>query len=421
MNAFGRTIFASFTLGIAVAMSGCSTLKVDKPDVWPLNVYEKSDSPTKVSAVWSDTIYYQPNQTPTRGFGGRIMFYEGDKKESVKIDGELTVYAFEEKGEKSEDKVRPDRKFVFTSEELAKHYSKSKIGHSYSVWLPWDDAGGDQKTISLIVRFAPKKGSVLVGDQTKQVLPGATPLEDAKTESVARSIREMTQRNGQPEINTAGAASGGVAPVGYNAAFSGSSAEQAQWASYSSPINAGAAKRMVTTTFDVPPSAGMASANGMGGAPTANGGGVTPASYQEPVLGGQQQPAAQNGAPVMQRPMNAGQRSEPGRRQASFYNQTNNFYQQQPMPQSHQQMNAARPAKPAEENAAREATSRRYGELNLSGLSIRSAPLERQAQASQYAPQAGGRVPTQPCPEGSSCSYPGSLQTATGNGCPVNP
>ena len=58
----------------------------------------------------------------------------------------------------------------------ASHYSKSKLGHSYSVWLPWDETGGPQKEISLIARFTPEKGGVVVGEQTKQMLPGKTQI-----------------------------------------------------------------------------------------------------------------------------------------------------------------------------------------------------------------------------------------------------
>ena len=84
------------------------------------------------------------------------------------------VYAFDEDG-RDPSNAKPDRKYVFTKEQFAKHYSKSNIGHSYSVWIPWDEVGGPQKQISLIVRFTPDKGDVVVGEQTRHLLPGRTP------------------------------------------------------------------------------------------------------------------------------------------------------------------------------------------------------------------------------------------------------
>ncbi len=110
-----------------------------------------------------------------RGFGGRLLFYSGDKPEPIKVDGTLTVYVFDETN-RDPNNAKPDRKYVFTKEQLSSHYSKSKLGHSYSVWLPWDETGGPQKEISLIARFTPEKGGVVVGEQNKQILPGKTQI-----------------------------------------------------------------------------------------------------------------------------------------------------------------------------------------------------------------------------------------------------
>ena len=55
----------------------------------------------------------------------------------MKGRGSLVVYAFDET-DRDPANMKPDRKFVFTQEQFEKHYSKSTLGHSYSVWLPWD-------------------------------------------------------------------------------------------------------------------------------------------------------------------------------------------------------------------------------------------------------------------------------------------
>jgi hypothetical protein len=134
-----------------------------------------------VVAVWTDTVKYGGGGPAIRGFGGRLMFYATEKGEPVKVDGTLVVYAFDETNRKPSN-AKPDRKYVFTPEQLSDHYSKSKLGHSYSVWIPWDEALGQQVKISLIVRFIPEQkkdekpgGGVLVGEQCTQVLPGSKP------------------------------------------------------------------------------------------------------------------------------------------------------------------------------------------------------------------------------------------------------
>ena len=106
-----------------------------------------------------------------RGFGGRLMFYEGDGRSPSKSRGRWSFMPLTKPG-RDPNNARPDRKYVFTPEQLPAHYSKSKIGHSYSVWLPWDEVGGMQKEITLVVRFEQDNGGVVVGEQCRQLLPG---------------------------------------------------------------------------------------------------------------------------------------------------------------------------------------------------------------------------------------------------------
>ncbi len=69
----------------------------------------------------------------------------------------------------------PARKYVFRAEELAGHYSESKLGHSYSFWVPWDRVGGPQRQVSLIARFKSAQGGVVMSEMTRHLLPGAQP------------------------------------------------------------------------------------------------------------------------------------------------------------------------------------------------------------------------------------------------------
>ena len=123
---------------------------------WPFNKEDQPGKPDKVSCFWNDTILTQAGQPPIRGFGGRLMFYQGKSEDPIKVEGTLVVYAFDETNRDANNN-RPDRKYAITPEQLPHHYSKSKIGHSYSVWIPWDEVGGMQKEITLIVRFQPKE------------------------------------------------------------------------------------------------------------------------------------------------------------------------------------------------------------------------------------------------------------------------
>jgi hypothetical protein len=192
----------------ALLLTGCSTWKMDKQHLLPWHK-DEPQTPAKVVAMWSNTVLNQADRPSTRGFGGRLMFYAGREDKPVKVEGTLVVYGFDETHRKKDD-PRPDRKFVFTKEQFASHYSKSDIGHSYSVWLPWDDAMGAPCKVSLIVRFIPKDGAVVVGEQASMMLPGPG-QETAKTETEGGS--EVQRATG----TTSAGRSSGVRQISYEA------------------------------------------------------------------------------------------------------------------------------------------------------------------------------------------------------------
>nr|WP_254510034.1 hypothetical protein [Anatilimnocola floriformis] len=127
--------------------------------------------PTRVVALWAPAMYNTPGKPSMRGFGGRLYFYNA-KDQPVPVEGQLVVYGFNDSVQRNERK--PDRKFVFTSQQLASHFSPAELGASYSVWIPWDAVGGQQMEISLLPVFSANNGQVIMGEQSRNVLPGTT-------------------------------------------------------------------------------------------------------------------------------------------------------------------------------------------------------------------------------------------------------
>ena len=205
---------------------------------WPFNREEKPGKPDKIIALWSDTVLTQTGRPPIRGFGGRLMFYEGKKEEPIKVEGTLVVYAFDET-DRDANNTRPDRKYVFTPQQLPLHYSKSKIGHSYSVWLPWDEVGGLQKEITLIVRFQPKEGAVAISDPCRQLLPGRIVPSRPKATAIRPPDRLWAALPGQGNA--------GVQPASYQAPVTdGTGLLTAEWQ-----------RRHISTTTIAVPSGSM--------------------------------------------------------------------------------------------------------------------------------------------------------------------
>ena len=153
--------------------TGCATLP--KPD---FSALKPAGPVTKVVATWGPGVSDGNNgEQPMRGFAGRVFFYDQDMTRPIKVDGTVVVYIFDEEG-RAEDDSKPDEGIVFDDKTLNSRgvYVKSKIGHAYNLWVPFDAAGPDgaAKKVSLIVRYIPKpgKGSSQVSMQSTVHLPG---------------------------------------------------------------------------------------------------------------------------------------------------------------------------------------------------------------------------------------------------------
>ncbi len=170
----------SFYLVAAVTMTGCAKFDLRKNIPWGGGRDGLVDQPMRVEAVWVDTVLTKAGQKPLRGFGGRLYFFgPNNSQEPVKVEGTLVIYGFEETN-RDPTNVIPDRKIVYPAKEFENLYSKSKLGHSYSVWVPWDEAGGLKKEITLLARFTPKEGGQIASEQIRVLLPGISPLVDVR-------------------------------------------------------------------------------------------------------------------------------------------------------------------------------------------------------------------------------------------------
>jgi hypothetical protein len=145
-------------------------------------------TPVRVVALWTPAMYNSPGMPPQRGFGGRLFFYN-QKDQPVPVEGQLVVYGYNDSAPKQDARV-PDRKFVFTAEQLSKHFSPGELGASYSIWIPWDPVGGPQLEISLLPVFTTLGGQVVMGEQSRNLLPGTTtpPPNPRQEQSVVQPI-----------------------------------------------------------------------------------------------------------------------------------------------------------------------------------------------------------------------------------------
>lgn len=176
------TVAATLLTTTLVACAGCGSVKTGggklakildvRRAMWWKEQKPDPQAPVRLVSSWTDTVLHRPGQKSQRGFGGRLSFFGRESEEPVRVDGQLVVYAYDE-GKGDPSNTQPTRRFIFPRDQFERLESESTLGPSYSLWLPWDDeVAGPRKNISLIVRFEPHDGPLLVGEQTRHLLPG---------------------------------------------------------------------------------------------------------------------------------------------------------------------------------------------------------------------------------------------------------
>lgn len=177
-------VLGCFLLGT----TGCQIFKPEKKWTWPWESKEdKPPLPDRILPIWTDTILHQPGKPGIRGFGGRVFFYAGEETEAIEVDGGLIVYAFDTDN-MDPHSPEPEKKYVFTPDQFKSHMSDAPMGKSYSVWLPWDEVGGESRSLTLVARFEGRNGGVVLSQPTVKFLPGLSkPTDSEKPKSLAKS------------------------------------------------------------------------------------------------------------------------------------------------------------------------------------------------------------------------------------------
>jgi hypothetical protein len=188
---------------VLIATSGCQAVMPTGPANWLGNKPQVKESaytaPTRMAIIWSPAVLNQAGKTPTRGFGGRVFFYDTANR-PVPVEGQLVVYAYDDTRGGQGSKAA-DRKYAFTPDQFATHFTPSDLGASYSIWIPWDAAGGPQTHVSLVPIFTSTKGTLVMGEASPNVLPGHnTPANTPQIERYSVSP-QITHQNaaGQPD------------------------------------------------------------------------------------------------------------------------------------------------------------------------------------------------------------------------------
>ncbi len=176
----------------AGGFSGCATLQLP----WDKNRVPQASSQNpavRIVCLWEQAEGRDPDGLPCRGFAGQILFLANRNAMPVKVQGDVRIYLFDDVGT-PDDQSKPLRQFDFTSDAWQVHLTKSAIGPSYSVFVPYVRRGRHNAQCSLRVRLTPKDGPVIFSEVA------ALPLRGPETSSETTLISEpMTAMQATPK------------------------------------------------------------------------------------------------------------------------------------------------------------------------------------------------------------------------------
>lgn len=235
--------------GLLTSVCGCQSLTTTKQWSWPWDSKNKKPQvPDRMLPIWTDTIMHQPGKPGIRGFGGRVYFYAGEDTEAIEVDGGLVVYVFDS-DKMDPHSPSPEKKYVFTPDHMKNHMSEAPLGKSYSIWLPWDEVGGESRSLTLVTRFEGTKGGVILSQPAVKFLPGV-----AKKDGVISN--PSTSQRSSVETSSASGHTNDDASLVQQAGYQG--AENPQNSNRSmlgnELQNKSSIKRRDTQTIDLPPS-----------------------------------------------------------------------------------------------------------------------------------------------------------------------
>ena len=255
-----RTMVRSVQVSVSVLVylllvSGCSTpLSVKQMQAKNPLAKNAPKTPVKMVDAWNSYAQATSDGTVLRGMAGRVHFYDdhnGDK--TVKVDGDLTVYVFDS-NEADLAHTKPLKIFQFKAGTLDKHYSNQQpIGHGYNFFLPIDEVGGEEKSLSIIARFDNHLDEKIVMSQ-----PVNTVLAGRKADrQVEPTIREFLDSQSLiAETNrsmTAGLNASAIQQVAHITETTVSESERPRISTTTIPLNSAMTRRLnSTTTLDVP-------------------------------------------------------------------------------------------------------------------------------------------------------------------------
>lgn len=107
----------------------------------------------------------------SKGFGGHIYFITHSRGLPSEVKGSVRIYVFDDLGT-PEEQAKPIHQFDFPAESWKGHLAMSKLGPSYSIFIPYTRPGGRAANCALRIRYTPEKGAPVFSQMVSLAMSG---------------------------------------------------------------------------------------------------------------------------------------------------------------------------------------------------------------------------------------------------------
>jgi len=207
-----KPMFRMLLAGLACIACGCASvdfLKLKKED------FPKADGKNPVMQVlsmWQATHGVGMDGKSCRGFARQVLFLERDNPTPPKVEVTVPIYGFDDQG-KPEDQAKPLHQFDFPGDAWTAQARVSKLGLTYSVFIPYTRPGTHEAHCSLKIRFIPAEGQghTVYSEMCNVDLPGVANKKKGESESgeieiedeYVRKARKAAKEMGPGQIEQA--------------------------------------------------------------------------------------------------------------------------------------------------------------------------------------------------------------------------
>ncbi len=135
------------------------------------------DPANHILCIWEAAEGMDPDGKPTRGFAGKLTFFNRGERMGVRIKGDVRITVYDDQG-KPEDRGKPLHNWDFLGKAWEIHLQDSDLGAAYSVFIPYSRKGNHRAQCALQVKFTPENGTPIYSDTVAVLLDGPIGKKD---------------------------------------------------------------------------------------------------------------------------------------------------------------------------------------------------------------------------------------------------